>query len=209
MVKINNLFLLLSTITSWKLVAGEIAGGKCKELDEYIDATYNETVMLSSCILDEKEENIYSVKLSGDVILQSVIDKLSTYPSINEVQFSRFDEYPEDLNFESLHLSVLDFYDIKYGRKTNKFRYHQIPGSVIKTMKNIDKIYMEGYNITQNTIDAFGSLTKTKEVKMYESAFDKNLDFSNFKHLTSLALESYFSSAAIIHSQNLFVNSRI
>jgi len=195
MVKFNNLFLLLSAMTSWKLIA---AADKCEELDDFVDQYYDENneFLLLNCELDENNDDIESVKLGGGVIIQDVIDKLSTYPGLKYLEFSRFDEYPEDINFESLHLSQLKFYDLKYGRKITKFRYHQIPDSVIRTMKNVENIDFVGYNITQGTIDAIGS-TNIKEVYLTESAFDKNLDYSSLKNLRSLYLDSYFGSASV------------
>jgi len=190
MVKLNNFLTLLGLFT-----LGSFASAyedECEELSEFLRSNENYTVSVDSCSSDDTGK-ISSLILDGESITQDVIDIIANYKSINYLEFLRLGEI-KNLNLESLEIQELYIYDLRYGRKTNKFNGNTVSAEVIKTLKNIDIVTFAGYQITQETIDAFSTLTNVKKIDFNQCGYDLNLNFSklkNAKSLTSLSIDTY------------------
>jgi len=197
MVKLNYLLSLFGLLTLCSFVSAVKYQGECLELRDLIYEDESNSVSFEDCDMNENG-NIISLNLKGDNITQYVIDQIVNYKTIQELEFTRLGEI-SNINLESLHLSKLHFYDLKYGRKINKFRGNSISPDVIKTLKNIDIVSIIGYQISQETIDAL-SLTNAQRIYLNECGFDANLDFTklkNVKNLVSLNLDNYGKAQAL------------
>jgi len=191
MVKLNNFLTLLGLFT-----LGSFASAyedECEELSEFLRSNENYTVSVDSCSSDDTGK-ISSLILDGESITQDVIDIIANYKSINYLEFLRLGEI-KNLNLESLEIQELYIYDLRYGRKTNKFNGNTVSAEVIKTLKNIDIVTFAGYQITQETIDAFSTLTNVKKIDFNQCGYDLNLNFSKLKNMKSLTklIISYYN----------------
>jgi len=194
MVKLYNIIISFSIFTLQALAVVKSFSETCRAAIDDIN-TVDEDVSILDCI--STDEKVEELELSGGYyvnVTQSLIDKLSTYDeSLKQLTFIRFESFSEDLNLESLHLSQITFNALSNGRK-NRYRGYTIPGSIIKTIKNVDTIALYGYHITQEIISNFSGLKNVKTIIIQSANIDGNLDFSGMsknKNLVSLELGTY------------------
>jgi len=190
MVKLNSLVKLLSICALLGVASG--TKKECEQLDISFDN--NENLSVGFC-RENDDGQIISLELKGVTMNQDDVDEIAKYTALRDLDLVRLD-LPENLNFKSLHLDVLFIDNLKLGRKTNKFSNKYIPNGILKTLKNVKKVYISSNKISQNTIDELGSLSKIESLYLLNSGFDENIDYSplkNAKKLTQLTLDTYGS----------------
>lgn len=194
MVKIYSILSLLA-LSSFTLVAGkpttgevnyyygDYKSGDCKELNNFLK---KQKVDLTVCAMTESNEDVTYVEISGDSINQKAVNKIGSFSStIESVTFSKITSLPKNLNLESLKVDHLTFDNdelIRNGREQDIY----IPKNVLKTAKNVNKLSIYGFNISQKNINDIASLTKLNSLFFEKCDFDDNMIYTNLKDLKNL-----------------------
>jgi len=201
MVKFNRILSLLAVSSFYTFVAakpveeikyffGKYESGDCKDLNNFLK---KQNVELTACGMTKSSEDVTYVEIAGDNINQKVINKIASYSeTLNTVTFAKVTSLPKNLNLESLEVNEIRFENEELPY-TDKDIY--IPKNVLKTAKNVSKIAIYEFNISQKNINEIGSLTKLTALDIDGCTFDKDMDYTNLKNLknlTTLRLDTIF-----------------
>jgi len=191
MVKLNYLLTLFSLFIFFSFATAYEDGDECDELRRKLFPD-DDDVLKFSC---NPDENGKAISVAVKEINQDSIDTIANYKTIQKLTLTRIGEI-KNLNFEALKLSSISIFDLKEGKRTNKYNGNPISSKVIKTLKNIEAIYITGYQITQDNINALSTLTNVKFLDIDRCGYDSNLNFSKFKNLKNMATLdiSYYNS---------------
>jgi len=190
MVKLYNIAVSFSIFTLQALAAIKPFSEPCRAAFDDFE-TFNEEIIGDDC--NSIDENIIDLGLRNGNLTKDFIDKFSTYESLKTLSLIRFEFVSEDVNLESLHLSQFNFNALSSAKK-NRYLGISFPGSILKTLKNVETINLRGIHITQETLNSLSSLKNVKNIKLVDSGIDNELDFSVLsknKNLVSLQLDVY------------------
>jgi len=161
----------------------------CKELDAYLNT---QNVTLVGC---DTTSDFSSVRIQGSSINQDIIDKITAYDGILDyVTFERVTTIQNNLNLRSLKTSEL-YFDNKHLPYTGEKQEIYIPRNVLKTAKNVNKISINGFNISQRNINEISNLTKLIDLVIDSCTVDYSMDYTklkNLKNLITLILSTVF-----------------
>jgi len=204
MVKINNILSLLAVSSFYTLVAGkptqdevnyyydDYKSGDCKELNDFLK---KQKVELIACAMTETNEDVTYVEIEGSTINQKIINKIGSFSStLESVTIDKVTSLPKNLNLESLKINQLTFDNSELIRNGHEQDIY-IPKNVLKTAKNIGKLGIYGFNVSQKNINDIASLTKLNTLFFEKCTFDDNMNYTNLKNLknlTDLYLDTIF-----------------
>jgi len=153
-----------------------------------------QNVELISCEMTANNE-VTSIEIEGSTINQKIINKIGSYSdTLESVIFDKVTTFPKYLNLEPLKVNELKFdnSDVPYTSEEQEF---YIPKNVLKSAKNVKKIAIYGFNVSQKNINEIASLTKLTSLDFDGCTFDENMDYTNLKYLknlTNLYLDTIF-----------------
>jgi len=130
------------------------------------------------------------VETESDTITQDIVNKLASYSTLEEVVFTKLKTIPSKLNFESLKVSKLQF-----DNSDDNTAGIYIPKNVLKSAKNVDRLSIYGFNVSQKNINDITTLTRLTRLDFDGCTFDNNLNYTklkNLKNLTALYLDTTF-----------------
>jgi len=194
MVKVNSILSLLALSSFYAFVAGkptedkvnyyygEYKSGDCKELNNFLK---KQKVELTVCAMTESNEDVTYVEISGDSINQKVVNKIGSFSTLESVTFSKITSLPKNLNLESLKVNQLTFDNDKLIRNGSEQDIY-IPKNVLKTAKNVNKLSIYGFNVSQKNINDISSLTKLNSLFLEKCELDNNMNYTNLKNLKNL-----------------------
>jgi len=190
MVKFNFLLKILSVCSLLTLVSSK--QNECETLREYFSKNGN--LHFDICSVDDNGK-MTSLILLGEYVTQSDVDELAKYTALRDLDLLRIESLPENLNFKSLYLDHIVFYNMNSGRNVQHFSDKYIPDGILQSLKNVKSIKIAGNKISQDSINELSSLNNVESIYLDNSQFDENLSFSplkNAKKLVHLALNSYY-----------------
>jgi len=184
MVKFNKILSLLS-VTSLYLVAGKpmerdtffgvYESGVCKELNKFLNKRNAE---LYACGMTENEKGVTYLEISTSKLQQDIIDKIAPYSStLEEVSFDNVQTISKNLNLASLKIP-----ELKFDNKDTKENF-SIPKNVLKTAKNVNKLLIYGFEVSQRNLNDISTLSQLATLDFDSCTFENNLDYRNLKNL--------------------------
>jgi len=140
-------------------------------------------------------DDITFIEIEGNTINQKTVNKIGSYSdTLESVIFDKVTTFSKNLSLEPLKVNELKFdnSDVPYTGEEQEF---YIPKNILKTAKNVNKIAIYGFNISQRNINEIASLTKLTSLDFNDCTFDENMDYTNLKNLknlTNLYLDTIF-----------------
>jgi len=188
MVKFNILLTLFGISSLFATVQAK--NDECDSINNYLE-NYDD-IQIDYCYCNDYDK-VTSISIKGETVTQEIINKLASYKTLEKLALTRISNFPEDLNFESIPVKEIEFYDLN-AYKNRSFNNHDTPKNILKSLTKAEIVSITGYIISQTTINDLSTLTNVKTINFDLNRFNEGLDFSklkNNKKLTSITCSRY------------------
>jgi len=186
-----NLKFLLKAASVALLSSVVLAENDCDEIKDYLSSkgqSYEKNI--DKCEVDSNGK-VTTLFINSDTLKLEDVDKLTSYDTIEKLQyyFGLIPDYDEG----DYHISKLVYFPNSFSKMTNlkelillfegEAEYERAPikEGVLKVNKNLEKLILEGTEITNENIKEISELTNLKKLSIL-----KNFGKVNFDPLESL-----------------------
>jgi len=160
----------------------------CNDIENFLA---KKNIAVKYCSLEEEDPSkIRFLNFGTGTLTQEVVNKfapLISTKAFGKVEIDGITSFSKNLSFESLNFERLV---LNTKEKSNVY----IPKNVLKTIKNVPILSIEGFNVSQRNINDVSTLGKLSELVFSGCTFDDNIDYTSIKNLKNLN-ELYFNSS--------------